>query len=723
MKKPQTDVDEISLERGGGFLFKKAKPDSFKQNLVLYSALFGRNTTESVLVDGFPLDNGFLSVEYIPRALKRVGLSAKVVKISINEISTASLPVILLTKDLAGLIVVSLNTDTVTVLDRGSGGKRQLNYSELDELYDGRVVLAKPEYIPDNRAENFAQPKNKHWLKDALKASWRTYLDVGIASFVANCLTIVTALFALQVYDRVVPNQAFETLFVLVSGVVIAIILELILRLLRTHLLDITGKKLDLEMSSLLFNRVLQIRLSAKPQSTGAFSSQLREFESVREFFTASTASTVSDFPFILIFLLVISYLGGPIVWVPVTAIVLMLLPSLIMQSKLAKLSRENLREGAVKYGLMLEVIENLETVKATGSQGRNLRLWNDLSTKLANDNLKLKQLSAWLQQSASTIQQLSYVSVVVVGVFLISKGALTIGGLIACTMLAARTISPVNQMAGVLVRWQHVKVVLEGLDGLMTAPVERPEGRMFARKNKLKGDYIIEGVKLFYSQDSPPALNIKKLHIKAGTKLILLGANGVGKSSLLRVLSGLEDVSEGRVLIDNIAMSQLDPADRQREIGYLPQDVSLFHGTLRENLLLSGNIYEDDVLFEVLDAIGLGDSVRLNPLGLDLPILGNRSLSGGQRQAVGLARLILQDPSIVLLDEPTAAFDQAAEEKVINFLKVWLIGRTLVMSTHKRKLLALGEKGVVLQGGRVHMEGSFDDLIKTQSSKTNENR
>jgi len=722
MEKPQTDQANGSVASVGKFSFKKTKSDKLRQNLVLFSSLFGRNTTESALVDGFPLDQGFLPVEYIARALKRVGLKAKVIEMSINDISSSNLPLILLTKDLAGLVVVSITSDTATILDRDSGGQQTLTLSELNERYDGRAVLAKPEYIPDNRAEDFAQPKNKHWLKDALKSSWRTYLDVGVASFIANCLTIATALFALQVYDRVVPNQAFETLFVLVSGVVIAILLEFILRLLRTHLLDMTGKKLDLEMSSMLFSRVLQIRLSAKPKSTGAFSSQLREFESVREFFTASTASTVSDFPFILIFLLVISYLGGPIVWVPIIAIVLMLLPSLIMQGKLAKLSRENLREGAVKYGLMLEAIENLETVKTTGSEGRNLRLWNDLSTKLADDNIKLKRLSAWLQQGASTIQQLSYVSVVVVGVFLISKGALTIGGLIACTMLASRTISPVNQMAGVLVRWQHVKVVLEGLDDLMTAPVERPQGRLFARKDKLRGDYDIEGLKLFYSPDAPPALNIAKLHITAGSRVILLGANGMGKSSLLRVLSGLEDVSEGRLLIDNIAMSQLDPADRQREIGYLPQDVALFHGTLRENLLLNGDLLDDDILFEVLDAIGLGEAVRLNPLGLDLPILGNRSLSGGQRQAVGLARVILQDPSIVLLDEPTAAFDQAAEEKVINFLRVWLKGRTLIMSTHKRKLLVLGEKGVVLQNGSIHMEGSFEDLIQSQNSKMAKN-
>ncbi|RTE66262.1 type I secretion system permease/ATPase [Amphritea opalescens] len=714
------DTNKVSESQGSPgtarrFAFKKVKQDKLRQSLVRYSALFGRSTTESELADGFPLEEGRLPIEHISRALKRVGLSAKVTAMDLNDLSEIHFPVILITHDHDGLILLELKQAMATVLENESGGKVELSIDQLEALYSGVLIIGKPEYVADNRAENFAQAKQKHWLKDSLKACWPTYLEVGAASLVANCLTVATSLFALQVYDRVVPNDAFDTLFVLASGVVLAIVLDFVLRLLRTHLLDMTGKKLDLELSSALFNRVLQIRLSAKPRSTGAFSSQLREFESVREFFTSSTASTISDFPFIFLFLLLIGYLGGPIVWVPLVAIVLMLLPSLLMQGKLAALSRENIREGAVKYGLMLEVIENLESVKAIKAEGRNLRLWDNLSNKLASDNIKLRRLSSFLNQGASMVQQLCYVAVVVVGVYLISSGELTIGGLIACTMLASRTIAPVNQMTGVLVRWQHVKVALEGLNDLMKAPIERPLGRQFARKETLVGDYQLEGVKLHYNPDAPPALNIAKLNITAGSRVILLGSNGAGKSTLLRVLSGLEDIQEGTFLLDHIAMSQLDPADRQKNIGYLPQDVALFHGSLRDNLLLSGNIYDDDVLYEVLDAIGLGVAVRAHPQGLDLPILSNRSLSGGQRQAVGLARLILQDPKIVLLDEPTAAFDQSTEENVIRFLQTWLKGRTLIMATHKRKMLVLGDRGIVLANGKIHMDGTFEDLMKQQ--------
>jgi len=318
-------------------------------------------------------------------------------------------------------------------------------------------------------------------------------------------------------------------------------------------------------------------------------------------------------------------------------------------------------------------------------------------------------------------VQQLGFIFVVVVGVHQISASELTIGALIACTMLTSRTIAPVNQITGVLVRWQHVKVALEGLDQIMQSPTERPPERQFSHKPTLDGNYSIENVKLTYCESGPPALALNKLEFSSGSRTILLGGNGAGKSSLLRVLAGLEDIDSGQLLLDDIAMTQIDPADRQRDIGYLPQDSCLFYGTLRENLLLAGTSHTDDAIFNVLYNIGFGPAVRAHPLGLDMPILGSRSLSGGQRQAVALARLILQNPRIVLLDEPTSAFDQANEEKVTQFMQNWLQGKTLVMSTHKRRMLALGTRGVVLKQGKVTTEGNFDTIFAQQGQMKNE--
>lgn len=692
--------------------------DPLREALVSFCALLGKPIRYNVIGEGLPLKDGKFSNEVIIRALDNQGISAVIVEKPLRELGYQHLPALLLTEDDEGILLVDINDEQYTVFCPLTGGKKICSLNDIEHRWTGDVVVASVTYTPDNRAKGYAEPYKKHWLKSQLLKCWSTYVDVGVASLFANVLAIGTSLFALQVYDRVVPSDAFDTLFILTTGVVIAIIFDFLLRILRAYLLDVTGKKLDLELSSRLFYQVLHMRLKAKPQSVGAFSSQLKEFETIREFFTSSTAATISDFPFIFLFLLLIWYLGGPVVWVPVIAIVLMLLPSLLMQGKLAQLSRQGLKEGSIKHGLMIEVIENLETVKATNATSRNLFLWELLTKKQAADSIELKSLSNKLSYGASMVQQLGFIFVVVVGVYQISASELTIGALIACTMLTSRAIAPVNQITGVMVRWQHVKVALEGLDQIMQAPVDRPAGRQFAEKSQLNGHYQLENVSLTYGEEGQKALSIEKLSIKAGSHTILLGGNGAGKSSLLRVLAGLEDIDGGHLLLDDISMSQLDPSDRQRDIGYLPQDSALFYGTLRENLLISGDIHSDEAIFDVLDNIGLGTAVRAHPLGLDMPILGNRSLSGGQRQAVALARLILQNPRIVLLDEPTSAFDQSNEEKVIRFMTKWLKGKTLVMSTHKRNMLSLGNRGIVLKSGSVAMEGDFDKILGSQQPK-----
>ncbi|HCM04729.1 MAG TPA: type I secretion system permease/ATPase [Oceanospirillales bacterium] len=700
---------------------KSPTQDPLQLALTTYCQLLGKSTRVDTITEGLPLKNGRLTIDLITRALGNQGINAVIVEKTLHQLENYHLPVLLLTQYNTGLVLVSKDDEHCTVVVPETSGQKTYTYSELEALISLQVVLADIVYKADNRAKDFAQPYKKHWLKEQLMKCWPTYIDVGIASLFANLLAVGTSLFALQVYDRVVPNDAFDTLFILTTGVVIAIIFDFILRVLRAYLLDVTGKKLDLELSSRLFSQILFMRLKAKPESTGAFSSQLKEFDSVREFFTSSTAASISDFPFIFLFLLLIWYLGGPVVWVPIIAILFMLLPSLLMQGKLAQLSREGMREGSVKQGLIIEVIENLETVKASHAESRNLFLWETLTKKQASDSVTFKSLSNRLSQGASMVQQLGFIFVVVVGVHQISASELTIGALIACTMLTSRTIAPVNQITGVLVRWQHVKVALEGLDQIMQSPTERPPERQFSHKPTLDGNYSIENVKLTYSESGPPALALNKLEFSSGSRTILLGGNGAGKSSLLRVLAGLEDIDSGQLLLDDIAMTQIDPADRQRDIGYLPQDSCLFYGTLRENLLLAGTSHTDDAIFNVLDNIGFGPAVRAHPLGLDMPILGSRSLSGGQRQAVALARLILQNPRIVLLDEPTSAFDQANEEKVTQFMQNWLQGKTLVMSTHKRRMLALGTRGVVLKQGKVTTEGNFDTIFAQQGQMKNE--
>ncbi|WP_129558121.1 type I secretion system permease/ATPase [Pseudomonas aeruginosa] len=687
--------------------------DPLRQGLLLLCRQLGRPLGDAELVDGMPLEHGRLPLHLVARALRRADITAQVTRQPLRRIDRYLLPALLLLDDGRALVLVGNDGEHAEVLvPQSDGGSQRMPLAELEALYSGTAIFAKCRYRPDGRVGDYASALPEHWFFGPLKRLWRSYAEVTAAALVANVLAVASALFAMQVYDRVVPNAAFDTLWILASGVALAIILDGVLRIMRGHLLNVLGKRLDLQLSTLLFSRVLSTRVAAKPASMGAFSTQVREFESVREFFTSSSAALISDLPFVAIFLLIIAVIGGHVVWVPLVACVLMILPGLLTQRLLGHLSRQNLREGAMKNGVLLEAFEHLETVKATRAEGRCLHQWETLTGELAGTAMKTHTLASTLSYSASIVQQLCYVGVVVFGVYRISEGAMAVGGLVACSILASRAIAPLSQAAGILGRWQHTKVAMEGLDQLMSAEQERPQGKRFVHKERLQGHYRLEGVRLAHG-DSPPVVDVQALNIRAGERVALLGGNGAGKSTLLRLLSGLLDAQAGRLLLDDVSLTQIDPADRQRGIGYLPQDVALFHGSLRDNLNLENAALGDEELLETLDGVGLGAFVRGHPLGLDMPIQGNASLSGGQRQAVGLARVLLQDPPILLLDEPTAAFDQGSEKQVIDYLQQWLGKRTLVITTHKKSMLALVERAVVLRQGRVIMDGPLEQVVQ----------
>lgn len=687
--------------------------DPLRQGLLLLCRQLGRPLSDAELVDGIALHQGRLPLERVARALRRADITAQVVEQPLRQIDGYLLPALLLLGNGRTLVLVGIDGSHAEVLvPQSGGGRERMSLDELGTLYCGTAIFAKCRFRPDGRVGDYASQPGQHWFFGPLKRLWRSYTEVALGAFAANLLAIGSALFAMQVYDRVVPNAAYDTLWILASGVVLAVILEGVLRIMRGHLLTVLGKRLDLQLSTLLFSRVLSTRLAAKPVSMGAFSTQVREFESVREFFTSSSAALISDLPFLVIFLLIIALIGGHIVWVPLLACVLMVLPGLLAQRLLGNLSRQHLREGAMKNGLLLEAFEHLETVKAAHAEGRCLHQWETLTGALSNTALKSQALMSSLSYASSIIQQLCYVGVVVFGVYRINDGAMSVGALVACSILASRAIAPLSQAAGILGRWQHIRVALEGLDQLMGAEQERPSGKRFVHKERLAGHYQLEGVRLAHG-DNPPVVNIRNLDIRAGERVALLGGNGAGKSSLLRLLSGLVSPQSGRLLLDDISLSQIDPADRQRGIGYLPQDVALFHGRLRDNLNLGNAALGDEELLEALDGVGLGSFVRGHPLGLDMPILGNGSLSGGQRQAVGLARVLLQDPAILLLDEPTAAFDQTSELHVIQYLQGWLGSRTLILTTHKKSMLALVDRAVVLRQGEVVMDGAMDKVVQ----------
>lgn len=660
---------------------------------------------------GIPLKNGRIAAQQMPQLLERQNISARLYEVPAQDIPECLCPCLLLLKD--GSCVLLLNQDGQTARLRSplSGGELQMPLDRLANLQSGWTLFANPR-SQLNRAESYAEHSQGHWLRARLLKRWRTFVEVAVASLLASLLAIATALFAMQVYDRVVPTSAFGTLWALSIGVCLAIVFEFMIKSLRAQLIETLGKRLDLELSQHIFHQALHLRLASRPASLGVFASQIRDFEAVREFFTASSLGTFGDLPFVLMFLALIGYIGGPIVTVPILAIALMLLPALLAQPWLARLSRQGMRESAVKNGVLLETIDNLETIKANRAEGRAQQLWKRLCEEQAERGVSFRHANAWLMSWSTAAQQLAYISVIIYGVYRIEAGELSVGALIACSILTSRAIAPTLQITGLLARWQHIKVAMEGLEALMDLPVERPAERRFIRLQQAKGAYELHATAWRYDERSPQALKLEQLTINAGEHVALLGGNGSGKSTLLRILAGIYSPKSGEVRLDNRALSQIDPDDRSRAIGYMPQDIALFHGTLRDNLTLDGRHFSDEHLLNIMQMVGLSDFICRHPLGLDMPLQDSRSLSGGQRQSVGLARLIIRDPAVVLLDEPTSALDQNTEMHVIAQLKPWLQQRTLVMATHKRALLQWVERAVVLHNGARLADGPVAEVL-----------
>lgn len=671
----------------------------------------GRALTLEALRYGAPLSAGRLDPERLPDLLRRVDVAGRLVTIPLDRIDASLLPCLLLLDDGHSLVLTAMTGQHCELISPVTGGQQTRSQEELANCYSGRALFAHAQSRQQSRVDNYGEDAHGHWFWARVRSQWKQYFEVVFASMFAAMLAVATALFAMQVYDRVVPTQAEETLWALAIGVFLAIGLECLLRGLRAQLIETSGKRLDLALSRQLFEQAVSLKLAARPGSAGAFASQIRDFDNVREFFTASTLGACGDLPFALLFLALMALIGGPVVWVPVAAMVLMILPSLLAQPVVAQRAREGMREAAVRNAVLLEAVDHLETVKATRAEGRSLRLWQQISAEQAGRAVAGRHLDTWLGGWAAAMQQCAYAGTVVAGVYLIFEGSLTVGGLIACSILSSRALAPATQLSRLLTRWQQVKVALEGLEDLMQRPTERDSKRNYVPLSSARGDYQLRSVVWQYHPELAPVVSLQEWNVDGGERWALLGNNGAGKSTLLRLLAGLYDPTAGSLRLDGLELAQVDPGDKRRLVSYLPQDVALFHGTLRDNLTLDGAGYSDQQLLQMLDWAGLGDFVRTHPLGLDMFLPGNQSLSGGQRQSVGLARLFLQDAPVVLMDEPTAALDQQTEAAVIERLKPWLAGRTLVLATHKRALLALATHALVMGRGKSLLHGPIDTV------------
>ena len=552
-----------------------------------------------------------------------------------------------------------------------------------------------------------------HWFWGEFPHYRRQLLEVAAGSMVANLLAVGVALFSLHVYDRVIPHKSEPTLWVLALGALLAVSLEGVLKMARSGLMDATGRRIEMTLQSRLMQRLLGMKSAPGQRQPSRIFSAMREFSSVREFFAASTIGTVADIPFILIFLLLVASIGGNLVWILVIGGVLMVAPGFLLQKKMVALTHETQGASMRAARLLYEAVYEQETLTTQRGEDRVKRLWQELVTLSAVKTSEQRHLSAMLTYWAQGVQQATYVLAVVAGAYLVFSGDFTMGTIIAVSILTGRTLGPLAQLSATLARWSNVKAALTWLDAIADATQAEEAGRSYLRRPGLSGAFELRQLEFKYDPQSSATVEIQACAIPAGQHVAVLGSNGSGKSTLLRVLAGLYEPTAGRILLDGVDMGQVHPRDLRRGIGYLGQEVQLFAGTLRDNLNMNQTERDDDRLFAALDFAGLGQYIRNHPRGLDLEIheLGE-GLSVGQRQSLGWARLWLQDPPIVLLDEPTAALDQTLETTLVSRLTTWLQGRTAIIATHRVPILQLTSRSLILQNGKLAVDGPRDAVL-----------
>jgi len=653
---------------------------------------------------------------------RQVGLSIRRVKFSNDVINPWRLPVLVeLADGQVGVIDKADGTGHASIQLSGDQGLAQkFAVGALKHIVKNVFILRPEKSVPDARIDEYIKPYQPSWFWSIVLSDWKRYIDIMFASMIANVLALATIVFSMQVYDRVVPSQSIPTLWVLAGGVLIAAIFEFVLRISRVYISDIIGKRADLRISDRVFGHALRIKNSERSKSTGTFISQIRELEGVRELVTSTTLGAIADLPFFFLFLFIFAIIGGNLFWVMLAIVPLMILPGILVQKKLAKLAQEGMRESSIRNAILVEAVQGIEDIKLLRAESRFQNQWNHMNEVSADISMQQRKivgvLTAWTQK----LQGLTYAIVVLVGCFAVMEGEMTTGALVACSILSSRMLAPISQITGILGRLQQAKVAKQSLDELMQRPVDQADHAHLVHKEVLHGDYELKNVVFQYGEDDPrPSLMIPHLKIRAGERIAILGRNGAGKSTLLQILSAMQTPNSGSVHLDELDISLIDPADVRRDMGLLNQNAHLFYGTIRENLTLGAPLARDEDILKALKVTGALSFVHEKKEGLDHLVLeGGVGFSGGQRQALLLARLLIRQPNILLLDEPTAAIDDVAEKQLIDHLRGWLGYRTLIVATHRRAVLELVDRIIVMNDGKIVMDGPADKVLQQSAAK-----
>ncbi len=693
------------------------------------TALLGTPVSAETLAAGtIRTDASGVDFRSVGEFLRSEGFDNHLTCRTLESIPSLAVPVLILLKAQEAIVVVRIEGAGqgrhYHVLHPG-GLRQRLSHDAMTAVYAGYCWFVQPQATQDLRSELPEYDMTGAWFYRVLWRFRAYYGQVIIASFIINFLALVSSLYVMNVYDRVIPNRSWETLWMLSIGVIAAILFECVAKLIRSYLTDIAGKKADLIISSALLRRVMSVKMSDRPASSGSYANNLREYESVREFLTSATLLAFVDLPFILLFIGVIGLVGGWLAVVPLTLVPMVILAGILLQRPLSRHINASMREASQRQGLLVEALDGIETLKLNNAVNWVQRRWDRYTACVARSSIQVKNTSNVIICFSTAVQQLNTVLLVILGTYLIHSedphNRITMGALIAAVILSGRALAPLGQIASLATRFQQARMAMQGVNEIVRRPVERENQTHYLALKNIQGEFHFSNVMFSYNPELPAALSNMSVCIRPGEKVGIIGAIGCGKSTLLKMMVGLYRQNKGEITLDGVAIQQLDPCFVRDNVFLLEQNPRLFLGSLRENLQLSrlpGSVSDVDMI-NAAGRFGFDRFIRRHPRGLDMQIgEGGQGLSGGQRQMVALTRMVLGSPRVVLLDEPTTGLDLQTEAVVLQGLSHWSRERTLVVVTHRLQVLNIVDRLIVMNEGRVLMDGPREEILKKLSVK-----
>lgn len=702
----------------------KIHRDQLLECLVEFTKIHNRPMSVEALTQGLPVEDAMMTELFsvknaksgFTRAAERAGFKSRLVKKELKRFSSLLLPAILLLKDHGACILLSIDEEQQSarvLIPEMRLGEDTVSLEELEELYIGYAFLLKHQYHFDFKKHSVSHEKKGHWFWGTLARFKDIYVDVIIASILINLFVLATPLFTLNVYDRVIPNNATGTLWTLAFGVVFIFFMDTVLRTMRSHYLDIASQKGGIIMSSMMFEKVLNNKLDSKPKSVGYFAQNLKDFEGLNNFFSSVSMTVLIDLPFAIIFLVVIGWIAGIVVLVPLFTIILLLLNAYYVM----RILKDNIQEMhdayKLKNGILIESLGALETIKTLGTSGLAQWRWEETNGDIAVKNKKLQMRSHVIRNITDFLTKFNTIIVVIVSVYQIQSQSMTMGGLLAVMILTGKVVGSVRQIPSLLIQYESVRGTYKELQEIMDMPVEKDSEKSYIGMSCVEGNITFDHVS--YSYPGEESLSIKDISftIKAGEKVAIVGRMGAGKSTVQKLIMKLYEADEGSVLIDGIDIKQIEPADLRKGIVYVPQNITLFNGTIRENIAFRAPYSPDKQIIKAAQFSGCMDFINKHPQGFAM-LVGEKgeNLSGGQKQTVGIARAFLVPGNIILLDEPTNSMDGVTEKKFIANLKEHLADETLIVISHKNSILELVDRIIVMENGKIIMDGPKEEIL-----------